>query len=88
MADDTNASDAIASHRGVMPDEAEPRNWAPTWPEKPRFSDGLDIPGTYLDNFNPNVLPKCSGPITLLTREEADRLLGKVVEDFVSSRLL
>ncbi len=68
-------------HRGVMPDEAEPRNWAPTSPEKPRFSDGLDIPGTYLDNFDPNTLPMCSGPITVLVREEADRLLGRTNED-------
>lgn len=68
-------------HRGVMPDEAEPTNWSPSWPEKQRFSDGLDIPGTYLDDFDPSALPMCSGPITPLTREEADRLLGRNSED-------
>lgn len=67
-------------HRGVMPHEAVPKDWAPTWPVSPLYADELDIPGTYRTDSNPYDRPNCVGPITVLTRDQADRLLGRRIE--------
>jgi|GEM_PF-4184839 len=63
--------------RPVMPDETLPKNWERTWPEKPMPGGGLIIPGTYRRGWKVEDLPTSSGPITPLTEEEADLLLGR-----------
>lgn len=69
-------------HRGVMPHEAAPKNWAPTWPVNPLYAEGeLDIPGTYREGFDLSQRPLAKGPVTELTRDQVDRILGRKVED-------
>jgi len=65
-------------HCGVMPEESGPKNWnRPPWPENPMPGGGLIIPGTYRRGWKVEDLPTSSGPITQLTEEEADLLLGR-----------
>ena len=74
MGDDKN--------RGVMPEESGPKNWnRPPWPENPMPGGGLIIPGTYRRGWKVEDLPTSSGPISPLTEEEADLLLGRVRRD-------
>lgn len=63
-------------HPGVMPDQTYPIGWKRTWPEKPMPGGGLTIPGTYRRDWSPDELTSSSSEPVILTREEADRLMG------------
>ena len=59
-----------------MPDQTDPIGWERSWPEKPMPGGGLTIAGTFRRNWSPDELTSSSAESVVLTREEADRLMG------------